>query len=187
MKESIIRSFNLILLAISSIMFSYQAMVAVNNYLDPPVVDSTETKSITDIEPPLITICPTSQFYPGAGVGFGYDDSNDFLMGKDTKNNITAWGAQYNLTFEELNEEIDKLDKDFPKLEFRMDDGPLMKADYEKRYYPSFGTCIDLSNYTITGNLELTVHINTQSTYSGCADQIWRFFETILLHNQNSC
>ena len=165
MKESIIRSINFILLAISFIMFSYQAMVAVNQFLNPPVVDSTETSTITDIEPPLITICPKGQFYTGDGKGLGYDDLNDLLIGKDTKNNITAWGAQYNMTFEDLNEEINILDTDFPKLEFRMDDGPLMKADYEKRFYPSFGRCIDFSNYTITGNLELTIHIDTQSSY----------------------
>ena len=173
MKESIIRSFNFILLAISFIMFSYQAMVAVNQFLNPPVVDSTETSTITDIEPPLITICPMDQFFTGDGKGLGYDDLNDLLMGKDSKNNITAWGAQYNMTFGKLNEEIGNLDKDFPKLEFRMDDGPLMKADYEKRYYPSFGRCIDFSNYTITGNLELTIHINTHTTYSGNGAEVF--------------
>ena len=166
MKESILKSFNFILLAISFIMFSYQAMVAVNQFLNPPVVDSTETSTITDIEPPLITICPMGQFYDGDGEGLGYDGLHDLLIGQDTLNIITAWGAQYNMTFEELNEEIENLDKDFPKLEFRMDDGPLMKADYEKRYYPSFGRCIDFSNYTITGNLELTIHIDTKSTYT---------------------
>ena len=170
MKESIIRSLNLILLAISSIMFCYQAMVAVNNYLNPPVVDSTESFTIADIEPPLITICPIRQidfteWEPSKAILMGYDNYNDFLMGKDTLNNITAWGAQYNMTFEELNDEIDNLDKEIPKLEFRMDDGPLMKADYEKRYYPSFGRCIDFSNYTITGNLELNILINSPSSY----------------------
>ena len=125
MKESIIKSLNFILLAISCIMFSYQAMVAVNNYLNPPVVDSTETSTIAKIEPPLITICPFDQFDIFAARKMGYEGFDDLLKGKDTLNNITAWGAQYNMTFEELNEEIERLDKDFPKLEFRMDDGPL--------------------------------------------------------------
>ena len=161
MKESIIKSLNFILLAISFIMFSYQAMVAVNQFLNPPVVDSTETDNIANLEPPVITICPLHQFNRGNGIFLGYDDYDGFLMGKDTLNNITAWGAQYNMTFEELNEETEDLVKDLPKLKFRIDDGPLLVADIENRYYPSFGRCIDFSNYTITGNVELNIFTKT--------------------------
>ena len=158
MRENIIRALKCIILAISLTMFFYQAQIAVNKYLIPPVVDSTDYLNIADIEPPLITICPKSQLENWEKLEkLGYDYTKHLLRGEDRKNNITAWGAQYNMTFEELIEEIVDLEKDYPKLEFRMNNGPWLRADYERRFYPMYGRCIDFSNYTLTRDLEFKI------------------------------
>ena len=161
MRESFVKALKWLILAFSLIMFFYQAQIAVNKYQNPPVVDSTDLINIEDIEPPVITICPIDQFKSRKFKEMGYFSYNSFLLGLDSKNNVTAWGAQYNMTFEEMIEEIEDLDKDFPSLEYKMDNkGPWLKAEYDQRYYPTFGRCIDFYNYTATGDLELLIKID---------------------------
>ena len=158
MRESIIRALKWLILAFSLIMFFYQMQIAVNKFLTPPVVDSTDLLNIADIEPPLITVCPLNQLGTANLMKMGYRISTELLLGLQSNNNMTAWGAQHNMTFDEMIEEFVNLDKDYPILEFRNE--PLWKVNYEKRYYPKYGRCVDFSNYTTTGNLELVIYID---------------------------
>ena len=161
MRESFVRALKWIILAFSLIMFFYQAQIAVNKYGNPPVVDTTDLLNIADIEPPLITICPKNQFSPKAWGNADNIHTKDLLLGKASKNNITAWGIHHNMTFEEWVQEIVFLDEDYPKLNFTIDDGPWMQPDYERRFYPMYGRCIEFSNYTITGVLRLKIFIDS--------------------------
>ena len=88
------------------------------------------------------------------------------MLGNDAKNNITAWGSQYNMTFEEIVDEIVDFDKDYPKLKFKMDNGPWLKVDYERRFYPRHGRCFDFANYTITGDLAFNIVLSRINFFS---------------------
>ena len=166
MRESIVRALKWIILACALIMFFYQAKIAVNKLLNPPVVDSTEIISIAEVDPPLITICPKYQISSeiSEALALGIPFKRDLLLGTGTKNNITGWGIHYNMTFDEWVEKIVDLDKDYPYLMFRMDNGQWLSPEYERRFYPKYGRCIDFSNYTITADLELNIIIDKFST-----------------------
>ena len=159
MRISCIRGLKQIILAFSSIMFFYQAQIAVNKFLNPPVVDSTDLLNIADIDPPLITICPKYQIFSKMTSSINQDDLPDLLLGKGIKNNITDWGVHLNMTFEEWVEEIVDLDKGYPTIKFKVGNGQFLEAKYERRFYPKYGRCIDFSNYTITGRLELYIFL----------------------------
>ena len=175
MRESFVKALKWIILAFSLIMFFYQAQISVNKYRNPPVVDTTDLLNIADIESPLITICPIGQLNPFRLKKMGYDYSESLLLGLDSKNNVTAWGAQYNMTFDGMIEEIEDLDKDFPSLEYRMGNkGPWLKAEYDKRYYPTFGRCIDFYNYTATGDLELLIKIDKDIDFNSMDSTSWQ-------------
>ena len=166
MRKNVKRSLKWIILAFSLIMFFYQAQIAVKKLLNPPVVDSTDILNIADIDPPLITICQKDQFSHQTWGKMGYFRINELLLGNDAKNNITAWGSQYNMTFEEIVDEIVDFDKDYPKLKFKMDNGPWWKVDYERRFYPRHGRCFDFANYTITGDLAFNIVLSRINFFS---------------------
>ena len=141
-----------LILAISFSMFCYQAHIAICKLIDPPVVDSTDVFNIADIEAPLITICPMDQFNRSKLANFGYDGTNSLLTGYSMLyGSKLGWGAQHNLSFEELLKEVQDVDQDYPKV----------NADYEKRFYPRFGRCIEVVNHTIPGDIQLLISIDS--------------------------
>ena len=48
-------------LLVFGVMFCIQFRIAIINLLDPPSVDTTEERSISEIDLPIVTICPTNQ------------------------------------------------------------------------------------------------------------------------------
>ena len=165
MEKSLSKAIKWLILLISFIMFYIQAQIAVNSLRDPPVVDSTETLNIADVDPPLITFCPLNQFnrIKIEEYGYRYYGNLDYVLhGTSFKNKVYAWGAQYNLTFEELVDEMFMVHKDIFKLELL---NRKMNPRYEERFYPGYGYCIDVSNYTITEEIELFVELNSGKTF----------------------
>ena len=158
MEKSLTKAIKWLILLISFIMFYIQAQIAVNSLRDPPIVDSTETLNIADIDPPLITVCPLNQFNWTKIEEYGYNqDIYQFFNWYDSKNKVYAWGAQYNLTFEELLDEI-MVHKDlFTVKLWNLKMNPI----YEKRLYPEYGYCVDVSNYTATEKIRLSVELNS--------------------------
>ena len=61
-----------LILVFSTAMFIYQASVAIGKLVNPPIIDSTQRLSITNIDPPLITICPLNQINSTKFIQFGY-------------------------------------------------------------------------------------------------------------------
>jgi hypothetical protein len=59
---NVTKAFRMLILVFSFLMFIWQASVAISNLMNPHVVDSTERLNIADLEPLLITICPTEQW-----------------------------------------------------------------------------------------------------------------------------
>ena len=137
-------------------MFCYQAKIAVYNLIDPPLVDSTQMYNIELVEKPLITICATRQYNFEKFKEFGYRTIvNEFLNGK-LKNKKIAWGAQNSTSFEELLNQILYLNRDNP---YTVLEGISKKLSYLTRFYPRFGWCADVDNYTIpkSGEAKFTV------------------------------
>ena len=161
MEITLTKAIKWLILLISFIMFYIQAQIAVNSLINPPSVDSTETLNIADVDPPLITFCPLKQFNKTAMKEFGYSEKYSFLQGEDLKNNVYAWGAQYNLTFEEIFDKMSMVHKDLLKVGLSNMD---LNPRYEERFYPEYGYCVDISNYTITGEIELFVEVNLGKT-----------------------
>ncbi len=102
----------IIVLLLSFSMFCYQLNTATNSLIDPPTVDSTYERIITDGDIPLVTICPTDQSIERL-YGFGYFSVEGLLEGKTLCNKIIcySWGAHHNLTFDKLTRSVFDLEK----------------------------------------------------------------------------
>ena len=99
-----------IIICFSVGMFCFQFNIAMNNILEPPVIDTTYYKSIGEVELPLITVCPTNQTNLAALKEFGYKVELDLLAGLVLKKQqevtrplmITSWGGFQNISFKDL-------------------------------------------------------------------------------------
>ena len=161
MELSVTKIFKWFILTFSFCMFCYQAQIAIKKLMDPPVVDSTDMHDIENTKLPMITICAKNQWNRTALNNSGYQDVIEFLGGYDEDNMVLAWGAQHNISFDELLEKVlntetintYKLkDEEFEPIDF----------DFEYRFYPKFGWCVDVQNYalTLTGDLKFDIEIN---------------------------
>ena len=157
MEKILTKAIKWFILIFSFIMFFYQAQIAVNNLTEPPIVDSTETLYIADVDPPLITVCPLNQFNMTKIKEFGYGNLESVLIGYSHKNKQIGWGAQYNWTFEEFIDNMLIVHKDVLVITLANRN---MKPRYERRFYPKYGWCIDVCNYTITEEIKLMVYLD---------------------------
>ncbi len=132
-------------------MFFVQFYQAVLNMIDPPTLDSSFEKRITDIEPPIITICPTNQTLFSRIKQLRYSQKGEMFKGhaicKD--GSCLSWGHHLNLTFDQLVEQIfDKnlLEKiNFPSKGFKENIVVL----------PRFGFCKEISSYNPTEEIRI--------------------------------
>ena len=144
-----------LILLFSIFMFCYQTQVAVQNLLDPPVIESSKTYNIADIEPPLITICPFDQW--DNMNEYGYVGCREFLLGEySQKQNLRSWGGHRNLTFKELIGDMLPSSQELI-IEGGSFENSGKKVDYEKKFYPKYGWCYEIANYTITRDFTLTL------------------------------
>ena len=105
MKFSKLQLFKCLVLIVSSVMFIIQFKTSFDKLLNSQLADISEIKSIDNIEPPLITICPFNQINETKAKELGY---SKFLNGIQEKENgsVITWGAHLNKTFEKLLEAI---------------------------------------------------------------------------------
>ena len=117
-----------------------------------------------DIEPLLITICPLDQWDRDELQQYGYYHETSLLSGVNSLDrSVVAWGAQYNLTFEELVYRVLKYNLNKHDLKAMQNKkGVINYAEYEIRFYPMHGYCYDLVNISTSG--ELIIHTRYQST-----------------------
>ena len=167
MERGLLRVSRWMILAFSFFMFCHQSQVALNKLVDPPVVDSTEIRNVVDTEPPLMTICPLNQFNQTRISELGYKNYFHLLTGYDSEKGIISWGAQHNLSFEELINEAQYVYEDFPKFYMRQ---PKSDVKFQKRFYPKYGYCFDFENYTITENIILAVSIDDHANDNFAAE-----------------
>ena len=154
------KAFRMLILASSFLMFIWQASVAVSKLMDPSVVDSTDRLNIDDIEPILITVCPLGQWNDTMLWQYGYGFEQYLLLGFEFNGNaFVGWGAQHNLTFEELVGKVTNYNLSNVKFYGRRNK-ELLTINYEIRFYPKYGYCYDLANFTTSGKCIIRFHGN---------------------------
>ena len=132
-------------------MFIYQLQEAIGNLIDPPVVEVTEHLKIATVELPMITVCPTKQFNDSIWIQFGYGSYKEFLRGvainSDTK-------LRANKTFWDIVDEAlvyspgTDMDLNLEKT----------KGNWTKVFYPKYGFCWNLANYTYSDEIKIISH-----------------------------
>ena len=100
---------------ISTFMIIYQVTHATRKLISPPVVDSTEVLDISDVDLPLITVCPSTTYINSTNMlkEYGYYDYTTIMEGYVELENATkfveldnatkylaSWGKHLNLTFD---------------------------------------------------------------------------------------
>ena len=145
-------SFKLVVMVICISMFSFQFYQAMLNLIAPPTLDSSFEKRITEIEPPIITICPTNQTVFSKMKQLKYSQKGAMFKGKANCKNDSclSWGHHLNLTFDQLVEQI------------------FNKKLLENIYFspggfienivilPRFGFCKEISSYNPTKEIKIT-------------------------------
>ena len=109
----------------------------------------------------MITICPLNQFNVTKMTELGYQDKTNFLFGFYMKKFVVSWGAEQNLSFDKLLEEMLNLNE-YPCIEMNIDSGGLKQINYEPRFYPMYGRCFDVFNYTASETVELAITIDNK-------------------------
>ena len=146
------------LFILSAGMFTYQMKGSIGKLLDPPVILREKKVKLTEIEPPMITVCPLNQIDLEKLQSYGFQTFNDFLRGniKATyPTNISFWDI-----FE--NSLAYTPDKEF-SIQVDYNDVAIYKiSNFEKRFYPKYGYCWELKSYDIKP--EMKIWITTSST-----------------------
>ena len=138
----------------SLVMFCYQMQIAVDKLLNPSLVDSTKNIKITDIDPPLITFCPHDQWnYTQEEYSYMPDLLKGSYGGFWSEN--IGWGAQLNMSFKQMRKQLPQVDE--LHIDIRIKKGiRYVNAAFEKRFYPKYGICFDVVNYTIGKDIDLS-------------------------------
>ena len=170
-----------VILSFSFFMFCYQAEIAIRKLMSPPVIDSTDIHSLADIQLPLITICAKKQWNKTKLLKFGYYNEIEFLAGYgglDKEDYVFAWGAQHNISYDELLDGILNINSSNP---YEVEKPEEDQADryiyvYEHRFYPRFGLCADILNYTLNenGDAVFDIEVNMKYQFYDNATQIYR-------------
>ena len=82
-------------------------------------------------------------------------------MKGQTPETFIGWGAKQNISFKELVQRVQKLNLTTPEFKFYNNDGSLSSIPYEERYYPKYGKCYNLVNFTLTQDVVLFITLDT--------------------------
>ena len=124
---------------------------------DPPIVDETELKDVSEIPPPLITVCPTKQELVEVLKKNGYLTKLTLLAGSrmNDPSNL-SWNGKNNKTFHQLIDEV--YDKRFVN-SIKMALGAVADVEVsgKKVYIPRYGLCKEYANYNTSQGLRIAV------------------------------
>jgi hypothetical protein len=129
--------------------------------INPPVVDSTTTLSIADVDL-LVTICPLDQWNRSKINELGYSSARKLMFGIGGKKKFIGWGAQHNLTFEDLVLMTQNFNLTNPQIELIHPDSSVTQIAYEKNFYPQFGWCYNLINFSTIGEVRLRFQMGSK-------------------------
>ena len=131
-------------LAICFVLFCYQMNTATMSLMNPPMVDSSYDRNITDDDLPLVTVCPTDQNNLNGSYSLEYGNLLNLLIGKIggyfVPESNTSWTGSKNLTFKDLITEA------FDSERVRDLDGDNLTN--ELVFIPGYGLCKEFSNIT---------------------------------------
>ena len=163
--------FKSLVLLVSSVIFVIQVNASLNKLLYPQLADISEVKSIDDIKPPLITICPFHQINETKAKEFGYSgEPLDGIQEKANGSVVVTWGAHLNKTFDQLLEAILN-----PEIRFSVDGGisgvfnekNMYTNMLKKKFYVGFwGFCWNLENYNLSHILNIYPENKSTEKYS---------------------
>ena len=156
----ILNALRFIVFAFSFVMFCHQLNTATINLIDPPTVLTEYERDVTDDDMPLLIICPTNQTNLSRLMKLGYFLYEGMLSGETWCNGTalcTSWGAQVNLTFNELKNQVFDLDK---VNTLRIYEG---KFENSLAFIPAYGLCRETSLLNYTQEIELQ-HRNQDDT-----------------------
>ena len=187
-KMNVSKAITIMILVISFLMFIWQTSVAVGKLMNPPVVDSTVRLTMADIEPPLVTICHLEQWNNTKLQQYGYGDVIDLLQDFSYRSDaptLVGWGAKHNLTFEELVDKVtDFHPRDIhPDVNVAKDDDEILEFTYELHFYPKYGYCFDISNFTAIGRIKIWISVYNITAYAFITDRKLRTRNNVFLES----
>ena len=156
---NIIRFLKISIASLSSIIFILQTFAIVIKLINPPVVDSTTTLNIADMDL-LVTLCPLGQWNTSMLNELGYRTAGELIVGLDS-NKTFGWGAQHNLTFEDLVLRVQNFNTTSPQIDLINSDFSSTEISHEKNFYPQFGWCYDLVDLATIGEVRLNVQMGS--------------------------
>ena len=145
---------------VSLAMFCFQCKTAVQSLVSPPTVDTTVKKNITDVDLPIITICPTNQTNLTRLHELGTAKSVKQLLQGYSRCDFglcLSWGKSVNLTFEQLLEQV--FNKSLAKEILLSPGNPNLSVVLT--FLPRYGFCKEIINYSP----EFPIKISIKSEY----------------------
>ena len=139
-----IKKFKLLFTLAALCMFMYQITSSVQKYQNPPIIQATTTKILSDKEKPLFYVCEQSQFNVKEQNRYGYHQIQYLILGLVNSRNTPTWkGLHGNLTFMDLMNTVS---------EFNYTDLNVLygTANEEPEFRFPYGFCKKLSFYKIT-------------------------------------
>ena len=141
------RKLKLLTLLLSIVMFLFQLRIAIINLISPSTVVTTREMDISEIDLPLITICPLNQTNTEMLAKLGYQSGDKVFQGftKCHEKPCLSWGTFLNMTF---NETVNKV--------FNPDFYPFTKGVATKKLLPRYGLCQEITNFNPRTDLKIT-------------------------------
>ena len=85
------------------VVFVYQMRQSATKYLDGPIVLVKSAGKLWDIQPPAVFVCQQDQFNYSSAKAYGYQNFNEYTIGKLMDSNKITWrGKSGNISFEDL-------------------------------------------------------------------------------------
>ena len=143
--------FRILVILISLAMFVLQINISLENLFNPPIIVSEKRLQLSEIKPPMITICPLNQVDETKLKSYGFGSYHDFLMGTmkpiNPMNPTSFWKVfDQILTYDpiDLNLEVQHEYKIFYNM-----------TNFVMRFYPIFGYCWELTDYVLREELQI--------------------------------
>ena len=147
------RVFKACILLFSVFMFSIQMETSLENLMNPPIVVSEKKLTLSEIEPPMITICPSNQIDEEKLKTFGFDSYFDFLVGEINSSyptNTSFWDIFNSVLTYEPRTDVEFHIVHEGKTKYKM-------TDFDKQFYPKFGYCWEITDYVLHKDLQLNI------------------------------
>ena len=133
-------------------MFVFQMKISLENLFNPPIIVSEKKLSITEIDPPMITVCPLNQVDEEKLKYFGFDSYDKFLKGTIKPFHPT------NISFWKIFEQVLTYDPYLDlNLEVKIDKSEYNTTNFVRQFYPKFGYCWELTDFDLTDALEIKI------------------------------